>query len=273
MGPGGKGSNQAIAVARLGGTPTFLAKIGDDIFGREALALYEREEINTKHILVDAASHTGAGIIFVDHAAQNSIGVAPGANFNLSPMDIDAKADLFVEGGILLVQLETALPTVQHAVEYATKRGMTVVLNPAPAQKLPRELVEMVDIVTPNETEAGALTGQEVRTVEDAARAGQALREMGAGTALITMGGNGAMLVSDEGAHHFEPYRVSAVDTTGAGDAFNGGLVFALARGDSLTEAVAFAGKVGAYSVQSIGVVPGLPRLEDITTWSTAEIR
>jgi ribokinase len=264
MGPGGKGSNQAITVARLGGDVTFLAKIGGDIFGKDAMALFRREGIDTSYVTVDEATHTGAGIIFVDERGQNAIGVAPGANYRLSTDDLETCLDLFEQCDILLIQLEIPLPVVYRAVSMASAAGATVILNPAPAQKLDPEFLPMIDILTPNETEAEILSGTTVSDRKSAVEAGRVLLSLGIESVIVTLGSDGAMLVSKEERGHFPSYEVDAVDTTGAGDAFNGGLAYSLATGRSLKESIDFASRVAALSVTKVGVVPGLPRMQDI---------
>ncbi len=268
MGPGGKGSNQAIAVARLGGDVTFLAKVGGDSFGRDALDLFRREGINTDYIGTDDAAHTGAGIIFVDADGENAIGVAPGANLKLTTDELDRDVELFERSACVLMQLEIALPTVYHAIEKAKEHSCTVVLNPAPAQKLDPRYVSMVDILTPNESEAEVLTGVAVTDRESAASAARALLSQGVETVIITMGEQGSLLVSEGVEEHFPAYRVDAVDTTGAGDAFNAGLVYALAAGQGIEEAIDFGSKVAAILVTHIGCVPGLPTLAEVEGFS-----
>ncbi len=264
MGPGGKGSNQAIAVSRLGGDVIFLAKIGGDIFGDEALKLFKREGINTDYIKVDPSTHTGAGIIFVDKDGHNAIGVAPGANYRLSIDELEAASDLFNTCGFLLVQLEIPLPVVYHAIKKAKQAGATVVLNPAPAQKIDLQYLSMVDILTPNETETEILTGRPVTDLQSATDAARQLISQGVKTVILTLGEQGCILVSDEKQKHFSTPQVKAIDTTGAGDAFNGALVYALAAGKNMEEAIDFACKAGAFSVTSIGVVPGLPTMKNL---------
>ncbi len=264
MGPGGKGSNQAIQIARLGGDVEFMVKIGKDLFGEEAKRLFEKEGIHTDYLKVDPEVHTGAGLICVDDDGQNLISVAPGANFRLTPEEIDETPGLFDSCKYLLMVLEIPVSVVYHATEKAKEKGVTVVLNPAPAQKLDPKYLAMIDILTPNETETEVITGMAVTDVPSATVAGRRLVDQGVGTALITMGKAGSVLVTQDQEKHFPAPEVKAVDTTGAGDAFNGGLVYALAAGKSLDEAIEFASKVGAYSVLSMGVVPGLATLKNI---------
>ena len=260
MGPGGKGSNQAIAVSRLGGNIRFMARLGDDIFGAEALKLFEQEKMDTRLIQTVPGIHSGVGIIFVDENTQNAIGVASGANFRLTADDIEEAPDVFAAIRFLLLQLETPIPTVFAALKKAKANGVTTILNPAPAAPLDDELLKLVDLLTPNETEAEILTQQPVCNVQDAFSAGRLLHRRGVQTVIVTLGEQGCVLVDETTERHFPAFPVKSVDSTGAGDAFNGALVTALAEGMMLHDAIVFASKVAAISVQHIGVVPGLPR-------------
>jgi ribokinase len=264
MGSGGKGSNQAVAIARLGGDVQLIARVGDDIFGREALSLFEREGIDGTHVYMDSHTHTGAAVIFVDEHGQNSIGVAPGANYSLTENDLDDAADLFGTSGVFLTQLEIPISIVGSAIKRAKDRGATVILNPAPACTVPREILEKVDILTPNETEVGILTNRRIGDTEDAIEAARELLESGVGAVVVTLGSKGSVLVTGDSLERFEAYSVTAVDTTGAGDAYNGGLAYGLASGMALEDAIVLASKVAAFSVMSRGVVTGLPTLQDV---------
>jgi len=266
MGPGGKGSNQAIAVKRLGGEVAFVARVGGDSFGRDALDMFRREGLDARFVAVDEKHHTGAGIIFVDSHGQNAIGVAPGANYQLSADDLEAAASLFAPGAILLIQLETPLDIVRQAVRRARQAGMTVILNPAPAPSRPLEedILSCVDVITPNETEAHELTGIEVKDSASAQQAARKLQAAGAKSVVITLGSAGALLLDSNGPKVFAPYRVKVVDTTGAGDAFNGGLAYALSAGKSMEEAIDFANRVGALCVTKAGTIDGLPSLAEV---------
>lgn len=264
MGPGGKGSNQAIAAARLGGDVSFVTKVGNDLFGRDALELFKREGLSTDHVKLDNDTHTGAGIIFVDEQGRNSIGVALGANLKLSKSDIDEFDELFARCKYLLIQMEVDLSVVGYAIEKAKNAGMTVVLNPAPAHKLDEKYLRLADIVTPNEVEAHELTGVEMTDKESAFAAADVLVRQGVGHVIVTLGSQGCVYVGGEERKYFESNDVKAVDTTGAGDAFNGGLTYALAAGMDIEEAIDFASKVAACSVMHVGVVPGLPTIEQV---------
>jgi ribokinase len=273
MGPGGKGSNQAITVARLGGRVSFLARVGDDLFGRDALALFAREGIAVGHVTVDAGHHTGVALICVDDGGQNAIAVASGANYQVSNADLDRAAELFQPGAILLAQLETPLEVIHEAARRAHRAGMTVVLNPAPARNLPDDLLALVDVLTPNEHEATELSGIEVVDTDSARRAAERLRSLGPRDVIVTLGDRGVLWSGPDGHRTFSAYEVTAVDTTGAGDAFNGALAYALSAGRSMPESIDFASRAAALSVTRLGVVAGLPTLAQIEQhgWRTKQ--
>jgi len=207
MGPGGKGSNQAIAISRLGGKVTFLAKIGDDIFAKDAMSLFEREGIDTAFVKVDPETHTGVGIIFVDKEGHNSIGVAPGANYKLTTQELDEADELFKSSKFLLIQLETPMPVVYHAIEKAKENGVTVILNPAPGQKIDSKYLPMIDILTPNETETEIISGLPVTDSESAIQAARKLVNQGVKTVIVTLGKQGCVLVSAEKQQPYPAHR------------------------------------------------------------------
>jgi ribokinase len=256
---GGKGSNQALASARLGAPTRFLARVGNDDFGRQALALHAACGVPTGSIIVDPSTHTGVGLVIVDAQGGNAISVAPGANGRLSPEDCLAHEALFAQADSVLLQLETPLPTVRAAKALALKHGVRVVLNPAPAVAVEDELFAGIDICTPNEHEAAQVTGIATATIDGAAAAGRALRAKGVRRVLITLGARGSLLVDDEGSWHCPPCQVTAIDSSGAGDAYNGALCADLLAGASLREAVRTATRVAAHCVMHEGVVEGLP--------------
>lgn len=261
MGPGGKGSNQAIGIRRLGGDVRFVCKVGDDVFGRSARELFAAEGLDAT-VLADPDAATGAGIITVDEAGQNAIAVAPGANARLSPADVRGTMSDWFDW--LLLQLETPVETVRAAAAAARDAGARVVLNPAPAGQLPDDLLDLIHVLTPNETELEVLAGRPVSSVEQARDAAQSVRRPGQHV-VVTRGAAGALWVSDEGPVEIPGVRVEeVVDTTGAGDAFNAALVFALAEGRAVQDAIALANRAGAFCVTRKGVVDGLPRLEDL---------
>jgi len=264
MNPGGKGANQAVAARRLGGEVVFVAKVGDDIFGQEAVHGFKNEGINTDYIATDPANPSGVATITVDDRGENCIAVASGANNTLSSADVDDAMEQIDAADVLLMQLETPIPTVEHVAELGKLQGKTVILNPAPAQALSDELLARLDVITPNETEAEILTGIEVKSLEDADRAAQALREKGVGMVVITLGSRGAFVLSETFTGLVPTRKVDAVDTTAAGDTFNGALAVGLAGGKAIEEAVAFANKAATVSVTRLGAQVSAPSLEEL---------
>ncbi len=260
--PGGKGANQAVAAARLGAHVTFVARVGQDMFGQEALSNFQREGLDTRYVVQDEKAPSGVALIVVGPDGQNIIAVAPGANRRLSPADVEAASPAFAEARSVLLQLEIPLETVMAAAKAGRSAEATVILNPAPAPSspLPDELLAYVDILTPNETEAAALTG-----CENPEEAALALLQKGIRTVIVTLGEAGALVapVPDQ-MRRVPGFRVEAVDATAAGDAFNGALAVALARGNSLDAAVRYAHAVAALSVTRLGAQPSLPTAEEV---------
>lgn len=263
--PGGKGANQAVAAARLGAAVTFVARVGRDMFGEAALENFQREGLDTRYVIRDATAPSGVALIVVGLDGQNLIAVAPGANGRLTPDDIAAARPAIAEAKVVLLQLETPIDTVLAAAQAGRAAGVIVVLNPAPAptQPLPPALVAAVDILSPNETEASLLTGEP--TPEAAAAA---LLKRGVKTVIVTLGEAGALITSQsEPARRVPGFQVRAVDTTAAGDAFNGGLGVALAHGRPLDAAVRYAHAVAALSVTKIGAQPSLPTFGEVANF------
>ncbi|UCH62915.1 MAG: ribokinase [Fidelibacterota bacterium] len=264
MAAGGKGANQAVAAARLGGKVTFIARVGRDIFGQQAIEGFAKEEICTDFIVQDEVSPSGVALIFVDQNGENSIGVASGANGRLSTKDVSAAQVEFEAMNVLLLQLETPIETVRYAASSARKMGVMVILNPAPARPLDDDLLRNVTVLTPNESEAGLLTGVSVTDGASAEEAAKKLKQRGVKNVIITLGAKGALVVNEEGAQLVPSKEVQAVDTTAAGDAFNGALAFALAKGEPMIEAVRFANLTGALSATRMGAQPSMPTLEEL---------
>jgi ribokinase len=261
---GGKGANQAVAAARLGANVTLIAKVGRDMFGDQAIDNFRREGINTDGILRDPDQHTGVALILVDRAGENSISVASGANHALTPAEIDAAADRIRAADVLMLQLETPLETVARAAQIAADAEVPIVLNPAPAHPLPEKLLKCVTYLTPNETEAERLTGVAVGDEASARKAAERLLAIGTRHVIVTLGAKGAQIMDAGGTTLVASTPVEAVDTTAAGDAFNGGLAWALAGGMSLPEAVRQACLVGALSATRLGAQPSLPTKQEL---------
>jgi ribokinase len=259
MNPGGKGANQAVAVARLGGEAIFISKMGNDVFGKQSFQLFEEEGIDTKYILSDDELPSGVALITVDEAGENSIVVAPGANAALMPLDLDGALAEISEAGVVLIQLEIPLTTVHYLVQHASAKGVKVILNPAPAAVLSQELLSHVDIITPNRTEASMLSGVEVTDMESAQEAALAIQQMGVKDVVITMGPLGALVLQGEQFNIVPSQKVETVDTTAAGDVFNGALAVYLAEGKELVEAVKFSCEAAAVSVTRLGAQSSIP--------------
>lgn len=262
--PGGKGANQAVAAARSGAIVSFVARIGSDAYGSQALRSLEAEGIDTTFVMKDPNLPSGIASILVDDRGENVIAVVPGANAALSPVQIDAAGSLFERVSICLLQLETPLPTVLHAANLAQEHGVPVILNPAPARKLPPQLLSGLFLLTPNETETGILTGILPETEKTARKAADVLMDGGVNNVIITLGARGALLATGREAVMVPAPAVDARDTTGAGDAFNGALAAALGRMRSLKDAVDFANCAGALTVTRVGAQAALPREAEI---------
>lgn len=265
LGPGGKGSNQAVAAARLQGDVTFMTRLGRDAFAELALGAWRDAGVKPA-VIETPESYTGAAYIFVEEGTgNNAIIIAPGAAAMISTQDIDAWGDVIRTAGVFVTQLEQPVEAAMHALSMAREAGVATILNPAPATALPDEIYPLCDYITPNETEAQELTGIAVSTLADAQRAAEALLARGVGAAVITLGEKG-VLVHDGGTAGHIP-AVSAgpvVETTGAGDAFNGGLAAGLARGDTPAEAARFGCAVAGISVTRPGTAPSMPSLEEV---------
>jgi ribokinase len=265
IGPGGKGSNQAVAAHRAGADVCMVSRLGDDTFGKMALDFYRGEGMRTDWLIVDPEQETGAALIMVDaQTGQNQILVMPGACMHFTQGDIERAERVIAAGDILLLQMEINLDMNWLAVDAAHKNGVRVVLNPAPAADVPDDVLAKVDVLTPNEVEAGALVGFDVVTPGDARRAADALQHKGVGEVIITMGAQGAYVRSGSHDMMLPRHEVAAVDATGAGDAFNGALVTALAEGLDLFEAARFANVAAALSVTKPGTARSMPSRREI---------
>ncbi len=265
--PGGKGANQAVAAARTGAEVTFIACVADDAFGLQSIENYRKDGIDTNCIKVQSGTHSGVALINVSADGENSISVASGANSHLLAEDIAAYSAAFVGARIILAQLETPLATIDAVAQLADSMGIPFILNPAPAATLADGLLRKVSIITPNETEAALLTGRkQVSDEEIPAMAGE-LYAKGINTVILTLGSQGVFLKND-GFEGFIPgYKVKAVDTTAAGDVFNGALAAALAAEKPIREAIAFAQKAAAISVTRMGAQPSAPATGEIESF------
>jgi len=261
---GGKGANQAVAAARLGADATFVCRLGTDMFGERSLDGLKNEGLHTQHVVRDETSPSGVALIMVEERGENLIAVAPGANGHLSPEDVEAARDAIAGAGVLLLQLETPLDTVRRAVRLGRQAGAVVILNPAPARPLDEALLREISILTPNAGEAKMLTGIEPKDPGLCRRAAGLLHERGVESVIITLGEKGAFLSAADHVSLIPGRSVEAVDTTAAGDAFNGALAHALASGGDLPSAVDFANQAAALSVTRLGAQPSLPMQDQL---------
>ena len=269
MNPGGKGANQAVAVARLSkqkGNCRFIAKVGDDVFGRQTAENMKKDKVDAK-LIVDKKNASGTALILVDKKGQNVISVALGANGTLSPKDLAPFKKDIASSDALLMQLETPVETVIAAAKIASAAGVPVILNPAPARKLPAELFKLLDWVTPNETEAEILTGIKVTDPKSAQKAVDALLKKGVKHALITMGSKGVYCGNCRKLYPTK--KVKAVDCVAAGDTFNGAFVVALTEGKSCKDAIAFAQQAAAISVTRPGAQASVPFRREVKSSTT----
>lgn len=259
--PGGKGANQAVAASRQGPSVVMVGRVGSDSFGPTLIQNLQKNKVDTTHILTDESA-TGTAIIVVDADGQNSIVLSPGANGRVTLADVNAV--FFQDVDMLLLQLEIPLETVVHAASVARQNGLRVILNPAPARQLPDSLLADIDILVPNESELQLLTGLAVIDIESAETAAKALLAKDVNTVIVTLGANGALLVTDEKVAHVPTFKVEVVDTTAAGDAFIGGLTAAVLKGKSLDEAVRYGNASGALAATKFGAQPSLPTAEEV---------
>jgi ribokinase len=267
MAAGGKGANQAVAAARAGGNVTFIARVGDDMFGQQAVSGFVKDGIDVKHVIKDRQAASGVALIFVAADGENSIGVASGANGRLSPDDVRGAAAAVTSADVLIMQLETPLETVRAAAEMAAAKGVRVILNPAPAQPLDDHLLKLVSVLTPNETEAELLTGVKVDNEANADKAAKVLRDKGVDMVIITLGARGVFVSSADMVGMVAGFKVEAVDTTAAGDVFNGALGVALAEARPLGEGLRFANAAAALSVTKLGAQPSAPTRAEIESF------
>ena len=259
MAAGGKGANQAVAAARLGADVVFIVKVGDDLFGRQAIENFKADGIVTDYVMTDPVNPSGVALITVDEHAENCIVVASGANAALMPADLDRATEVIKNASLILMQLEIPLETVRYVAELAAQNGVKLILNPAPACALDDDLLSKVSIITPNQKETEMLTGIKITGRDSAETGAKALAAKGIETVIVTMGSEGALLLTG-GQCDWVPARiVKATDTTAAGDVFNGALAVALSEGKGVKEAVVFACSAAVLSVTKMGAQSSAP--------------
>lgn len=260
--PGGKGANQAVAVARLGARVAMVGRVGNDVFGANLIDNLTQNHVDVKQIITDESTPTGTAVIIVDPDGQNSIVLSPGANAKVISNDI--KPEAIANSSLLLLQFEIPIETVVHSANLAREKGLCILLNPAPAHILPDELLAAADFILPNESELGLLTRRTLDDLGSIEAASRSLIARGARNIIVTLGEKGAMIVNKDGAILIRAYKVKAIDTTAAGDAFVGGFAVGLSNGKSLEDAVQYACACGALATTKFGAQPSLPMAEDV---------
>ncbi|RLI50365.1 ribokinase [Candidatus Bathyarchaeota archaeon] len=262
--PGGKGANQAVAAARLGADVVLIGRVGADVFGKELIKNLRENGIDTKYIIEDSETYTGLALIMVDEDGDNILAVASGADMRIRKEDIDRAEEIIKLSDILLIQLETPLQIVEYAINIAFNEGVKVLLNPAPAQKLSKDLLKKVYVLIPNEKEAELLSNVKIKDLNSSKISAKKLLENGTENIVITLGKNGSIIATKEETVHINGLNVNAIDTTGAGDAFCGALAVALSSGKELKEAVIYANYAGALATTKIGAQEALPTKEEL---------
>jgi len=261
---GGKGANQAVTAARMCSSIAFISKVGSDIFGENMKSHFKNEGLPIEYIFTDENEPTGIAQIFVSEKGENCIAVAPGANMTLSAADISLFENLIREAKVVLMQLEIPLATVAYIVNLAAQNSVKVMLNPAPAQVLSTDLLRKVWLLTPNESEAELLTNIKVTDIDSAKMAAQTLLQKGIQNVIVTLGENGSLLCNENGFRHFNAFKAEAIDTTAAGDVFNGALAAMITQGKSLEEAILFGSAAAAISVSRKGAQTSIPSLSEV---------
>ncbi|WP_434799244.1 ribokinase [Terrisporobacter vanillatitrophus] len=261
--PGGKGANQAVAIAKLGGDVSMIGKVGNDGFGQTLINALKANNVKTDYIQIENCS-SGVAMITVDKNAENSIVVAPGANFRVLREDIDKCIDSIKQSDIVVVQLETPLDTIKYALQESKQLDKYTILNPAPAVKLDEDIIKNVDLLTPNETELEILSGVKIENEEDIIKAAQVMIQKGVKQLIVTLGSKGSLYIDKDNVKFKESYKVDAIDTTAAGDSYTGALSVALSQDKDMEEAMDFASKVGALCVMKEGAQTSLPTIQDV---------
>lgn len=270
MNPGGKGANQAVAASRLGGNVILVCKVGNDLFGKQALQQFKKENINASFVTIDADHSSGVALINVDEKGENSIVVAPGSNSYLSKIDVDEVFEKNMDSGIALIQLEIPITTVEYIIERSVAKGLNVILNPAPAQSLSNSIYKNLYVITPNESEAELLTGIKVTDLGSMEKAADKFLQLGVKNVIITLGAKGAFLCNEVESKLISAPVVTAMDTTAAGDCFNGSLAVALSEKLPLEKAVMFAVTAASLSTTKMGAQASLPIRKEVDLQVTA---
>jgi ribokinase len=266
MNPGGKGANQAVAASRMGGNVTLISKTGNDVFGKQSVMLYTAENIKTDYIYSDSRHPSGVALITVDSQGENCIVVASGANAYLNPSDIDKASTEIENSDLVLMQLEIPVETVEYVAEMATKKGIKVILNPAPARALSNSLLKNLYIIIPNRNEAEILSGIKVSDIDSAKQAADIISAKGVDIVVITLGSQGALIKEYSEYHFVEAYKVDALDTTAAGDTFCGSVCVGLSEGRSILDSVKLAARAAAITVTRMGAQASIPYRSELSS-------
>jgi len=264
MFPGGKGANQAVAAARLGGDVSLITKVGNDVFGSQSKDGFIKEGINVDHLITDTNHPSGVALITVNAEGENEIVVASGANAYLGPHDLDKVSDLIASANIIITQLEIPIDTVNHLIRFCKQKNKKLILNPAPAQPLDDTSLDGLYCITPNQSEAEILTGVKVDNINQAEKSAQHLLEKGVHHVVITMGSQGSFYKSDTDMFFVQAEKVKAIDTTAAGDVYNGALTVALSNNRNWKDAISFATKAAGISVTRMGAQASAPNVEEV---------
>jgi ribokinase len=273
MNPGGKGANQAVAASRMGGNVTLISKTGNDVFGKQSVMLYTAENIKTDYIFSDAKHPSGVALITVDSQGENCIVVASGANAYLSPSDIDKASAEIENSDLVLMQLEIPIETVEYVAEMASKKGIKVILNPAPARALSDNLLKNLYIIIPNKSEAEILSGIKVSDIESAKQAADIISSKGVDIVVITLGSQGALIKEYKEYLFVEAFKVDALDTTAAGDTFCGAFCVGLSEGRSIPEAVKLAARAAAITVTRMGAQASIPYRSELSSLDVEQFK